>query len=219
MVPDLVKAKILTAAQVCHAAVFSDICDRLGYRRQTLPARVRRLSGNGTAIGIARTFTTLAVGEIPSRHYGGEIDFIDSLRPGDFAVGKILADAAGWGELFSAAALGRGAVGLAVDGLVRDLDQINALGFSVHAVGTRPTDALGRVALGDADRPVDIDHVWVTAGDLIVGDRDGVTVVPAGIAAEVTELALEKASLERDAKRLLLAGGTLAQVWEEFRVL
>ncbi len=203
----------------CFSAAFSDSCDRLGLYQQTLPPRLQRLSGQGTIVGRARTFTSVAVDALPARHYGGEIDFIDSLRPGDIAVGRIERDAAGWGELFSAAAVGRGAVGVVLDGLARDLTQVRALGFSLHGIGTRPTDSLGRVSLQLQDEPVVIGDVQVASDDLVVADDDGVVIVPAERAVEVLDLALSKATTERDAKQLLLDGGTLAEVWERFHVL
>lgn len=202
-----------------YSGATADVCDHRDLRAQTLPSRIRRLTGEGTTVGWARTFTTVAVTEIPERHYGGEIDFIDSLRPGDLPVGRVDADAAGWGELFSAGAMGRGARGMVIDGLIRDVAQIAALGFSVHGTGTRPTDALGRVALGSPDVPVLIGEVTVRSGDLIVADSDGVTVVPAEVAQEVARGAIEKSSTESDAKQLLLAGGTMAQMWERYRVM
>lgn len=202
-----------------YSAAIADACDQMDLRVQTLPSRIRRLTGDGTTVGWARTFTTRAVTEIPARHYGGEIDFIDSLRPGDLPIGRVDADAAGWGELFSSAATGRGARGLVIDGLVRDVSQIAALGFSVHGTGTRPTDALGRVALGNPDEPVQIGDVMVRSGDLIVADSDGTTVVPARAAQEIGRRAVEKSRTESEAKQLLLAGGTMAEMWERYRVM
>lgn len=206
-------------ARHSYSAALSDICDQSGLRHQTLPPRIRRFSGAGTIVGWARTFTTVAVEEIPERHYGGEIDFIDSLRPGDLAVGRVEADAAGWGELFSSAATGRGARGVVLDGLIRDVAQIRTLGFGVHATGARPTDALGRIALGSPDVPVVIGDITVHSGDLIVADDDGVTVVPADVAHDVARKAIEKSRTESDAKRMLLEGGTLRDMWERFRVM
>ncbi|MDN5852902.1 MAG: RraA family protein [Actinomycetia bacterium] len=206
-------------ARHTYSAAVADACDHLDLRVQTLPSRIRRLTGEGTMAGWARTFTTVAVTETPERHYGGEIDFVDSLRPGDLPVGRVDADAAGWGELFSAGATGRGARGLVIDGLVRDVSQMDKLGFSVHGTGTRPTDALGRVALGSPDVPVQIGDVTVRSGDLIVADSDGITVVPADVAEDVARRAIEKSRTESDAKQLLLAGGTMAQMWERYRVM
>lgn len=210
---------VAEATQRCYSAAFADACDRIGLRTQTLPPRVKRLAGTGTVVGWARTFTSVAVSEDPVRPYGGEIDFVDSLAPGQVAIGRVENDAAGWGELFSSAAMGRGAVGLVIDGLIRDLDQIHDLGFPVHATGTRPTDARGRVSMERHDEPIDIDGTQVRSGDLVAADADGVTVVPAERAAEVLAAATEKARTERDAMRLLLEGGTLGDVWERFRVM
>lgn len=206
-------------ARNSRSAAFSDICDQMDRRTQTLPPRIRRLTGSGITVGWARTFTTVAVDAVPERHYGGEIEFVDSLRAGDLAVGRVDADAAGWGELFSSAAHGRGARGLVIDGLVRDVAQMQNLGFSVHATGARPTDALGRVSLGSPDVPVLMGEVTVHSGDLVVADADGVAVVPAALAHEVARRAIDKSRTESDAKRMLLAGGTLAEMWEWYHVM
>jgi regulator of RNase E activity RraA len=61
--------------------------------------------------------------------------------------------------------------------------------------------------------------VLVRTGDLVVADADGVVFVPKAALPKVTEIALAKARTESEAKRLLLAGGTLADVWARHRVL
>ena len=61
--------------------------------------------------------------------------------------------------------------------------------------------------------------VAVKPGDLIVADEDGITIVPREHAPRAVELAVAKATTENKARDLLLAGGTLADVWERFRVL
>jgi regulator of RNase E activity RraA len=127
--------------------------------------------------------------------------------------------AAAWGELFSTASRGRGARGAVIDGLIRDRRKIVELGFPVHARGCRPTDSLGRVSIHEVDTPISLGGVAVRTGDLIVADEDGITVVPREHVLKVTELALAKATTENKARDLLLAGGTLADVWETYRVL
>jgi 4-hydroxy-4-methyl-2-oxoglutarate aldolase len=205
-----------------YAAVFSDICDRLGLREQTLDPTLRRLAGpRRTLVGWARTALSLPVTAIPARPYGLEIDFIDSLLPGDVVVLDCSRrPAAAWGELFSTAATGRGARGAIIDGHVRDIAKIDELGrFPVFGTGTRPTDSLGRVAIAEHDRPVCVAGATVRSGDLVVADDDGVTVVPRAHAREAIALAFEKAATETSARALLLGGGKLADVWERFRVL
>lgn len=207
-------------AAVTYSAVFSDVCDALGLRNQTVSPGIMPLGGGGTLVGWARTALSLPVEEPPTRHYGHEIDYIDSLRPGDVAVLDCSrSPAAAWGELFSTASRGRGARGAVIDGLIRDRRKIVELGFPLHARGCRPTDSLGRVSIREADTPISLGGVAVRTGDLIVADEDGITVVPREHVLKVTELALAKATTENKARDLLLAGGTLADVWEKFRVL
>ena len=209
-------------AAATYAAVFSDICDALGRREQTLAPSVKRLAGpRRTLVGRARTALSLPVSVIPEPPYALEIAFVDSLRPGDVVVLDCSRKpAAAWGELFSTAATGRGARGAIIDGHVRDIAKIDALDrFPVFGTGVRPTDSLGRVAIAEHGRPVCVGGVTVREGDLVVADDDGITVVPDEIAREAIGLALEKAATEDSARDLLLAGGRLADVWKRFGVL
>ena len=207
-------------AAVTYSAVFSDICDGLGLRHQTVSPGIMPLGGGGTLVGWARTALSLPVDQPPDRHYGHEIDFIDSLRAGDVAVVDCSGrPAAAWGELFSTASKGRGARGAVIDGLIRDRRKTVELGFPVYGRGHRPTDSLGRVSITEADIEISLGGVPTRTGDLIVADEDGITVVPRDRVETVVSLALAKATTENKARELLLAGGTLADVWEKFRVL
>lgn len=209
-------------ARETYSAVYSDVCDALGKRFQTLQPGARHIAGpDCVLIGHARTAISMPVNEIPDRPYGGEIDFVDSLGDGDLVVLDCSrAPVAAWGELFSTASAGRGARGALIDGLVRDIAKINELDrFPVFARGARPTDALGRVAIREWDVPVCVYGLTVFSGDLVVCDSDGVTVVPGKHIPEVVPRALEKASIESEARQLLLNGGYLRDVWESFRVL
>jgi 4-hydroxy-4-methyl-2-oxoglutarate aldolase len=209
-------------ALTTYAAVYSDVCDAAGLRHQTLdPGAVRLAGPAGVLIGWARTAVSLPVNAIPDRPYGGEIDFIDSLSLGDVVVMDCSRKpAAAWGELFSTAAVGRGARGAVIDGHLRDVEKIDNLGrFPVYARGVRPTDSLGRVSIQAVDSPVCVFGVTVCPGDLIVADSDGVTVVPRDRAIDLVARAEAKAATENSARGLLLEGGFLRDVWEKYRVL
>lgn len=208
------------AAAALYSAVVADVCDSIGLREQTVRPSIRCLHHDGTVIGWARTFRSVVVTAPPARAYGGEIDFIDSLSPGDVVVGDASgSEVAAWGELFSTASLGRGARGVVIDGYVRDISKIRELGFNLHGCGARPTDSLGRMSLTDRDIPITVGGVVVQSGDLVVGDDDGVVVVPRARAEEVLQLSLAKAAKEDNARALLLEGGYLAEVWERFGVM
>ncbi|WP_419913738.1 RraA family protein [Hoeflea sp.] len=209
-------------SRTTYSAVFSDVCDAAGFREQTLEPGLRLQAGrSGVLVGWARTAVSRPVTQIPERPYGGEIDFIDSLNPGDVAIVDCSGrPAAAWGELFSTASVGRGARGAVIDGYVRDIDKIDALGrFPVYGRGSRPTDSLGRVSIQERDIPVCVYGHTIHPGDLVICDRDGVTCVPRAFALEIAEKAREKATTENAARELLLQGGYLRDVWEKYRVL
>ncbi|MDO8208781.1 hypothetical protein [Conexibacter sp. CPCC 206217] len=204
----------------CYAAVVSDCCDALGLRAQTLESGIVPLVGEGVLAGFARPVRSAAVERAPERHYGREIDFIDSLLPGDVVMARCTPPAAFWGELFSAAARGRGSHGAIVDGLVRDRARVGSVaGFTLFGRGARPTDSLGRISIAEHDTAVVVGGVTVRRGDLVVADADGVVVVPGDVAPEVVDRALEKASAERSSFSMLLGGAYLREVWERHGVL
>jgi len=82
-----------------------------------------------------------------------------------------------WGDKMSTLALERGLAGIVVDGAVRDVDGIEALGFPVFAAGGVPTPP-ARERPGELDVPVRCGGLEVRPGDWVYGDSDGVVVVP-----------------------------------------
>lgn len=214
----MLELDLLTAET--YSAVYSDVCDRLGLRHQSMASGIVPTNSERVLVGWARTARSGPVDGIPERPYEHEIQFVDSLREGDVAVVATGdSNAACWGELFSTAAIGRGARGIVTDGLVRDGAKLARLDFPVHARGSHPTDCLGRISIAETGESVEIGELTVFEGDLIVADVDGVVVVPSARAEEVAALALEKARTENSARDLLLRGGYLRDVWAQYGVL
>jgi 4-hydroxy-4-methyl-2-oxoglutarate aldolase len=89
-----------------------------------------------------------------------------------------------WGDKMSKLALDRGLAGLVVDGAVRDVDGIEALGFPVFAVASTPTPP-ARERDGELDVPITCGGLTVNPGDYVYGDADGVVVVPADLHDEI----------------------------------
>jgi 4-hydroxy-4-methyl-2-oxoglutarate aldolase len=132
-------------------------------------------------------------------------------RPGDIVVMNTQGNVAnsGFGELLATSAVKIGVRGVIVDGTVRDADALQSLGLPVYARGLCP-NGCNKDGAGEVGAIVACGGVAVRPGDVIVADRDGVTVVPLDDAAEVAQLA--RTQIERERKRLAeIAQGVLVR--------
>ena len=170
-------------------------------------------------VGFARPVRAIAVSRIPAMPYAPEVSYIDSLLADDVVMASTDPVCAFWGELFSTAAIARGAAGAVIDGYIRDTARIRMLGWPILSRGTHPTDSLGRLSVIEADAPIEVLGVVVQRGDLVVADGDGIVVVPREFADDVAARALEKAKTESSARSMLLSGAYLRDAWERFGVL
>jgi regulator of RNase E activity RraA len=199
----------------------SDALDAAGRRDQVLSAAIRPLVKGTRASGRAATVAFGPVDHDTDTPYDEMIAFIDGLERGSVVVAGTGPSerAAFWGELFSTAALGRGAAGLVCDGCIRDTPGIEELGFPAFAPGSRPIDMRARMEVTARDVPVECGGVTVAPGDLVLADDDGVVVVPREVEADVLRRATEKAERESTVHAELLGGATLRDVWDRHHVL
>jgi regulator of RNase E activity RraA len=124
---------------------------------------------------------------------------LDIVQPGDVVVIDASSSmmTAVLGDLVSTKARHRGIAGFVIDGLLRDLPAVMALGgFPVFARGVTPIGPLHR-GPGEINFPVSVGGIVVHPGDIIVGDLNGVVVVPREIAAELLERLRNRAPAER----------------------
>ena len=204
-----------------YTAVVSDSLDQLGVRQQAMREYLRPLYSSCKVAGWARTISCSDLYHIPDDPYGIEIEAIDSLLPGEVAVvgtQKSVRNAP-WGELLSTASRARGARGAIVDGLVRDVQKIEELGFPVFASGIKPVDSMGRGCVTAYNVPVECGEVLVHPGDFVFADFDGVVVVPKAMVAEVMALAAEKVRRETSSREELMQGAYLRDVFQKYGVL
>jgi len=122
-------------------------------------------------------------------------------RPGDIVVMNTQGNTgnSGFGELLATSAVKLGVRGVIVDGTVRDAEALEALRLPVYARGLCP-NGCNKDGAGEVGAIIACGGVAVRPGDIIVADRDGVTVVPLDDAAEVAALA--EAQVARERKRL-----------------
>jgi len=204
------------------SAMLSDALDECGLRAQVLDARLAPVVPGSRAFGRAATARFVASeADRPDDPYGDAIDFISGLQGGEVVVIATAESNASafWGELFSAAAIGAGAVGVVTDGNLRDTPKIAGLGFAAFSRSRRPIDYRRRMAITGVREPVTIGEVQIASGDLVLADDDGVVVVPRAREAEVLAAARRRATGESVVLAELLAGETLRAVWDRYRIL
>jgi len=109
------------------------------------------------------------------------------------------------GELLATQAQARGVAGILVDGAVRDLDELAAIGLPIWARFVRAQGAT-KGAVGRLDVPVTIGGTEIRPGDLVVLDCDGALALPSAQIDEVLPLALERAERERAMRQRYAAG-------------
>ena len=139
---------------------------------------------------------------------------LDIARPGDVIVVDTSNSAmtAVLGDLISTKARHRGIAGFVVDGLVRDLPAIQALGdFPVFARGLTPIGPLHR-GPGEINYPISAGGIVVSPGDVIIGDVNGVVVVPQEIAAELLQRLRAQLAAEADYSAAV-ARGEFSNAW------
>jgi 4-hydroxy-4-methyl-2-oxoglutarate aldolase len=119
-----------------------------------------------------------------------------------------------WGELLATASRYRGAVGIVADAYTRDTLKLIEMQFPTFAAGILANDSLGRIEVDQVGVPIQCGGVTVKPDDLLLGDYDGVVVVPSEVAEEAIARAEEKVAGE-DLVRDKLAEGM--PVWDAFR--
>lgn len=201
-----------------YTAVLADVLDEHGLRRQTLPPEIRPLAPGTRLAGQAFTVegrpsdtqdwdaairkTLAMLGRVPAGHV---------------AVYQCNHDvSAHFGELSATSLLTRGVAGCVIDGGCRDVRFIVDEGFPVFARFTTPEDSTWRWQVTATQVPVTIGQVLIEPDDWVVGDEDGVVVVPVAMAERVLAEAEAKAATENAIRDAVRGGMLPLDAYERF---
>lgn len=217
-----------------YTPVVGDILDQMGYKHQFLPAEIRPLESLVPAdafidrtqqdnrlkiAGYACTVLENDVFDNPKKPFGYLTEALDQLQPNEVYVATGAHNSALWGELLTATAKARGAVGAVVDGYSRDTPQVLEQNFPVFCTHCWAQDSSVRTYVFDYRCTIEIGQVTIHDGDLVFGDIDGVLIIPRQVKDEVLERALEKASAEKTMRRAIEQGMSSTEAFRTFGVL
>ena len=170
-------------------------------------------------VGIAKTLRYVAVREDVVAARAGELNAqkraIESVSPGEVLVIEARNEAAAGtiGDILALRALRRGGVGIVTDGAVRDTPAISGLEIPTYCRGAHAS-VLGTHHFPlEVDVPVTCAGVLVLPGDVLVGDAEGVVVVPAQLADEVARDAVVQELVEQFALECVDAGESTVGVY------
>ncbi|QDY43771.1 RraA family protein [Candidatus Pantoea soli] len=200
-----IAAEEVRRAAEFQAAILADVAGRRG----TLHGRVRPLAAHMKVAGPAVT-VEVRPGDNLAIHAALAI-----AQPGDVIVvdGKGDISCALIGEIMSTQAAASGIAGIIIDGAVRDADALTAGNFPVFASGLNPCGPTKSIA-GRVNAPISVAGAAVSPGDLIVGDADGVVVLPREEVVQLLELAARK--LDTETRRIAaIRAGDIRAPWLE----
>jgi regulator of RNase E activity RraA len=115
-------------------------------------------------------------------------------------------EAAGWGGILSTAAKVKGVDGVIMEGLARDIDEAEQLGFTVYARGATARTARGRIHEAETGGPVTVGHTTVNNGDWVLADSSGTAFIPAANAEQVISAAERIVAKESAMAKSVLSG-------------
>ena len=178
--------ELLSRFENLYTGAVNDVLREFCFLNQALPNRIIPLREYRTVAGFAFT-----VKSAPNAKISGEMEFrsqmLDDMKENSFVMWDTSKDekATLWGGVMTATAKGKGVKAACIDGGIRDTFQILEADFPVFYKHRTSNGSLGRCLITHFQIVLQIDDVTIKPGDVILGDIDGVLVVPRDVAYEV----------------------------------
>ena len=203
---NIITDRILEAASKISAATMHEAAGKIGY----LPSRLKPITPGMKICG--RAYPVKG----PSGCNLWLHRAIAKAEPGDVLIADVGDDRefGYWGDIMGTGSMARGITGLVIDGCVRDQVELEEMGFPVFAAGLsirgteKNFDGKGSLA-----EPISIGQVDINHGDLILGDNDGLVIIPAGQAKDSIDKSIERENKEEATKKRLRGGETTMEIY------
>ncbi len=208
MTSTLKEAQITAILEAAYSGAVYDAMRELGLKAGILPNDIRPLDpdvpvvgkvwtcSGGMSEGLTQDESLLSWTGMLSAAPAGSVVVC---QPNDSTIAHM-------GELSAETLKFRGVKGYVVDGGNRDTDFILKLGFPVFCRYLTPSDIVERWQVLTMGEPITIGGVEIRTGDYILGDRDGVVIIPASAASDVAERVHEVMNTENELRNMILDG-------------
>ena len=205
------KKELISALKAMDTASISDAMDKLG-----IPCGL--LGIQAVVSGHKICGDAFTVHYIPCGAEKGTVgDFIDDVQPGQVVVidngGRLYCTV--WGDIMTFTAKTKGIEGTLIDGVCRDVNGIEELGYGIYPKGKYMVTGKERVTVDAVNVPVAISGVQVRPGDIILGDDSGALVIPKERAQEVLNIARNIEATEQKIIAEVRNGSTLKAAREK----
>ncbi len=208
--------ELLSRYEQLYTGAISDVLREHALLDQALPGHMKPLRPERTVAGLAFT-----VKSAPNVKITGEMTFRTQMLTELPADSMVVWDTSNdekatlWGGVMTATAVGLGVKGAVIDGGIRDTHQILEKDFPVFYKHRIPNGSLGRCLITHYQIPIKIGDAVIRPGDIVLGDIDGVIVVPRDIAYEVLVRAEEIKANEKKIFSWVAEGQTIQQIKEK----
>jgi regulator of RNase E activity RraA len=192
----------------CYTGAIHDVLRAMGHERVVLPPEIRPLD---PALKVAGPVWTVSgrIDRTKSAHDTllGWTGLLSKAPPGRVIVCQPQNhEVALMGELSAETLKNKGVLGYVVDGGCRDTEFILKIGFPVFASFYTPSDIVGRWIPDRFGEPITIGAVTICDGDFLLGDRDGVVVIPRAVAEEAVTRTEQVVQTENKVRAAILGG-------------
>ncbi len=202
----------------CYSGAVYDVLRAMGHRKCVLPADIRPLDADRRLAGKIFTISGKVTQDVDDHEtlvqWTGMLSKIPSghvafCQPNDATMAHM-------GELSAETLKLRGVRGYIVDGGCRDTEFIYQIGFQVCFKYYTPRDVVGRWVPDTYGEPIQIGEVKIHTGDYVMADRDGIVIIPADMAEEVTEETEKVLRTESLVRKAILQGEDPQQAYLKY---